>query len=665
MWRNPGEIPGNGIDDDGNGYADDVYGIDVVDHDSDPMDVPITGVGCTGTHMAGIIGAEGDNGIGVAGVNWQVRIMAIRVMPPSWTEDNAAVVEAMNYLALMKRRGVNLRVVSLGSIGKSVFNQAVQDACETLAGLDVLLVGYARSGDNDISPWYPQRLPIPNMMCVAASDSANQIPAGWGAYGRTNVDLAAPSPYVRTTDGTGPQSYATPDGGLLLGAPHVAGAAALLAAAYPQATAGEIKAVLLETVDQLPVFTNKMVSHGRLNLGRALQRLGEIMTSPPWIDAPPQSQTALAGGGATFAVQARGARPLAYQWFLRDTEFPGATNATLVLSNVTFADTGPYTVVVSNAFGTTNSEAALTVVPLIIMAQPQSTNARPGAMATFSVMATSTVPMTHQWLHDDMTIAAAGQRTLAITNVQLSDAGTYAVVLANSFGALTSATARLKVLIDPLIVQQPCSASAPQGGNITLSVVVTNTATLPIGYRWRRGGTTLTNLLLNERVCFLTVTNLQATTNFSVVLTNEARTSSLLSSNATVTVLPDSDGDGMPDIGEPDWGSCPGENHAAGDCDGDGLSNLQEYLAGTDPTNALSHLKIESIALADGSAATLKFFAESNKTYTVQYREALDRGQWLRLADVAAGPSRRIVEVPGATTGTLQRFYRLVSPRVL
>jgi hypothetical protein len=132
-------------------------------------------------------------------------------------------------------------------------------------------------------------------------------------------------------------------------------------------------------------------------------------------------------------------------------------------------------------------------------------------------------------------------------------------------------------------------------------------------------------------------------------------------------VLPDTDADGLPDPWEMDSGIClTNTNHGLADDDGDGLTNLQEYQAGTDPTNALSYLKVESFVLADGGRkAVLRFLAVSNRTYTVRSCEAMPGGRWQRLMDVVATSTNQFVEVrdPGAPGGS-QRYYRLVTPRV-
>jgi predicted amidohydrolase len=139
-----------------------------------------------------------------------------------------------------------------------------------------------------------------------------------------------------------------------------------------------------------------------------------------------------------------------------------------------------------------------------------------------------------------------------------------------------------------------------------------------------------------------------------------------VSATFNLTVLADGDADGLADVWETECGLNPASaNHGTADDDDDGLTNGQEYTAGTDPTNALSYLKVDSITPAEGgSAAMLGFWAVSNKTYTVQYRDSLEIGDWSRLVDVVAVSSNRLVEIsdPGPVTAA-RRSYRLVTPR--
>lgn len=239
----------------------------------------------------------------------------------------------------------------------------------------------------------------------------------------------------------------------------------------------------------------------------------------------------------------------------------------------------------------------------------------------------------------------------------------YTVILTGNLDFILSGSypATLTLLIDPVIVQQPLTQPALTGVSVTLSVSVPNTATLPINYRWRRGGFTFTNFYLNSRVSFLTLTNIQVpNTNWSVFVTNVAKPTGIASSNAYLGILTDTNANGLPDAWEAAYGFGPGNSALRdGDPDEDGMINWQEYIAGTNPTNGLSYLKIDS--LATGAGATITFSAISNRTYTVYFTDALTT-PWSKLADFPARPNNH-VEVAVDPLSTTNRFYRLATPQ--
>jgi subtilisin family serine protease len=179
IWTNPGETPGNGIDDDGNHYVDDIHGWDFSDQDNDPQDS--TG---HGTHVAGIIGAEGDNARGVAGVAWQVHIMPLRFMNAFEEGSIADAIQAIQYALAMGARIINC------SWGSSGYSRALQSV---MANADALFICAAGNNaqDSDDHPFYPASLAEDNILSVAASDSMDQL-AWFSNYGTGTVDVAAP-----------------------------------------------------------------------------------------------------------------------------------------------------------------------------------------------------------------------------------------------------------------------------------------------------------------------------------------------------------------------------------------------------------------------------------------------------------------------------------------
>ncbi len=252
IWTNPGEIPGNGIDDDGNGFIDDVHGWDFVNNDNDPFDD-----NGHGTHCAGTIGAVGDNGIGVAGVNWDVSLMAIKFLSAGGSGSTAGAVASIDYGTMM---GVDIMSNSWGGGG---FSQTLLDAITNAAAGDIVFVAAAgnSNSNNDVSPHYPSNYNVPNVIAVAATDH-NDGKASFSSFGATTVDLGAPGVNILST--LPGNSY-----GLLSGTsmatPHVAGAAALLRAIAPNVSAVDVRQLLMGFADPVPSMAGITVSGGRLN----------------------------------------------------------------------------------------------------------------------------------------------------------------------------------------------------------------------------------------------------------------------------------------------------------------------------------------------------------------------------------------------------------------
>ena len=304
-----------------------------------------------------------------------------------------------------------------------------------------------------------------------------------------------------------------------------------------------------------------------------------------------------------------------------------------------------------------------------IVQQPQSQSLLVGQAATFSVIVTGTPPFSYQWNFGGTPIAGSVGPSLVLTNLQLAQAGDYLVQVFSPSGSTSSAPAHLAVVqpvpVAPVIVQQPLSQATVAGANVILSVSVTNTATLPVTYRWRRNNAAWVTNVLSERSCFVTVTNAQLpATNFNVIVANTARPSGFLSSNAYLTYLADADGDGLPDawttryFGHP-TGQAADLSRPQDDADGDGLLNWQEYVAGTDPKDPSSYLRVDAGSANGGT--TVVFGAVSNRTYTLLFTDALG-ASWSRLAELAARATNHLEILPDAPA-TPQRYYRVVTPR--
>lgn len=269
MWTNPGEINNNGVDDDGNGFVDDFYGYDFFYNDSDPLDE-----NGHGTHVSGTIGAVGNNARGVVGVNWNVRIMTIKIYDNDGFGTTAAMlINAYNYVRTMKNRGVNIRVTnnSYGGCDEACgYDQATKDALDALGNAGVLNVFAAGNDGRNVetNPAFPASYTSPSILSVASSDSSDTR-ANSSNWGTTSVDLAAPGVNILSTVMSA-AAYGTLSG-TSMASPHAAGAAALLSSYNPNLSAASLKATLMNTVDPLAQWTTLVKTGGRLNVARALQ----------------------------------------------------------------------------------------------------------------------------------------------------------------------------------------------------------------------------------------------------------------------------------------------------------------------------------------------------------------------------------------------------------
>jgi subtilisin family serine protease len=253
IWTNPGEIPGNGADDDHNGYVDDVHGFDFLNHDGDPRDD-----NGHGTHTAGTIAAVGNNRLGVTGVVWRAKIVVLKFLGAGGSGPTSAAVEALQYATRMGVRVTN------NSWGGGLFSRALEDAVAAVGaagGLFVAAAGNSRA-DTDRTPQYPGALPDDCVISVAAVDHGDQL-ASFSNYGATSVDLAAPGVDILSTF---PGADYKTISGTSMAAPHVTGAVAFLMARFPAMDGAEVKARLLAFAVPLPGLAGRCVSGGRLNL---------------------------------------------------------------------------------------------------------------------------------------------------------------------------------------------------------------------------------------------------------------------------------------------------------------------------------------------------------------------------------------------------------------
>ncbi|MFZ1945928.1 MAG: S8 family serine peptidase [bacterium] len=295
VWTNPGEIAGNGIDDEGNGYIDDIHGWDFYNNDSDPFDDH-----GHGTHCAGTIGGVGNNGIGVAGVNWTVKIMSCKFLSSGGSGSTTGAINSINYALTIP----GLKIMS-NSWGGGGYSAALEDAIEAAYAEGVLFVcaGGNYVGNTDVSPNYPSCYDVPNVMSIGATDHNDEI-ADFSAYGAVTVDFFAPGVDVLSTT---PGNTYSVFSGTSMACPHTSGVAALVWGRYPGMTCDQVKALLMNTVDEKANLAGMCVTGGRLNALFAVSepdtvapgQIADLATDSPGSNSMGLSWTATGDDGGT------------------------------------------------------------------------------------------------------------------------------------------------------------------------------------------------------------------------------------------------------------------------------------------------------------------------------------------------------------------------------
>lgn len=264
VWTNPGEIPGDGIDNDHDGYVDDVHGWNFVNWNGNVQD----GYG-HGTFVSSIIGSQGNNNLGAVGINWNVSIMPLKFMTDNGVGYTAAASYAIDYAVMMKTMyKVNIVAINASFGGGTNYTSFLEASIRRANDAGIVFVAAAGNGsnNNDTRPTYPSCYDSPNVISVGALNSDNSF-AGYSNYGKANVDLAAPGSNIFGCYTNSNYGYGT---GSSFAAPQVAGAVALLNSVKPNISVAEVKADIFASVDKIGGLADKVFTGGKLNIAAAL-----------------------------------------------------------------------------------------------------------------------------------------------------------------------------------------------------------------------------------------------------------------------------------------------------------------------------------------------------------------------------------------------------------
>lgn len=345
VWQNPGEIASNGIDDDANGYIDDVYGWDFHNDDNDPMDDH-----SHGTHVAGTIGAIGNNSAGVAGVCWQVKLVALKFLDEhnsGWTSN---AITAINYA---NTEGI---AITNNSWGSGTYSTSLYNAIQAVQDEQIFVAAAGNDGtDNDALPHYPGAYNLSNIIAVTTTKHDD---SQYYNYGATTVDLGAPGYSIYSTV---PYSiygyYYGYKSGTSMATPHVTGAAALLKAYKSVLTVSQIKDALVNTGDPLSSLSGKTVSGKRLNVYNALSSVNHQPAANIGGPYSGNEDTAI-NFDASLSTDADG-DALTYSWDYGDSS---SETTSIAAAIHIYNDPGTYTLSLIVNDGIINSEIATTTV---------------------------------------------------------------------------------------------------------------------------------------------------------------------------------------------------------------------------------------------------------------------------------------------------------------
>ena len=358
------------------------HGFNAITNTCDPLDDNNHGSHCFGT-----IGGVGNNGVGVAGVNWTASIMGAKFLNSGGSGTTANAINAIEFTIQAKQifgANANVRVLS-NSWGGGGFSQALLDEINKANTNNMLFTAAAgnNGSNNDTTPFYPANYNAPNVVAVAATDNRDQL-ASFSNFGATTVDLGAPGVNILSTTTGNTDSFFS---GTSMATPHVSGAAALVLSSCPSLTTAALRSNLLNNVDPISALSGKSVTGGRLNVNRAIRACG-APTPDFSLSASPSSQTVSPGASTTYTVTVTPSGGFSGTVTFSASGLPAGAGASFIPTSVTTSGSSTMTVTTSSATptgtfpltitGTSGSLIHTTTVTLVVAS----------ATADFSISAT-------------------------------------------------------------------------------------------------------------------------------------------------------------------------------------------------------------------------------------------------------------------------------------
>ncbi|MEP4079008.1 S8 family serine peptidase [Haloferula sp.] len=452
LWTNSGEIPGNGVDDDSNGYVDDVHGIDTYNDDSDPSDD-----GYHGTHVAGIIGAQGNNSIGITGVAWDVQIMAVKFLDSNGVGSDSDALEAIDYAV------ANGASILNSSWGSDSYSQLFKDKILEHEPAGILFVAAAgnESRDIEITPKYPASYDADNVVSVGAYRYTG---ARRYNYGEESVDILAPGYDIYSLSSTNDISY-NYKSGTSMATGFATGTLALLKAEFPAESYSELRDRLFNSSVYDPQFLDQAKTDGQVHLYRALTG---TYRDPVVIETHPVTPVAYSGSGLELEVSASGGEPFEYQWYHNGSALIGEESSSLVLDGLAPSDNGSYHVVVTNLTGSETSDSAtvtVTDVPPVMVTDLNDRKVFPGQSCTLEAGFDGSRPFSYQWYFNGSPLSTTP--THHFSDIGNADQGAYQLAVTNAFGTTFTSSMDLKVACHHLQQWEQVHPNPPTNGVYT------------------------------------------------------------------------------------------------------------------------------------------------------------------------------------------------------